>query len=572
MKKLAKKALILLLILAVLLTGLGVAGYAWVAGKLEKESLIAQMEEAWDCRVQLERTEVNLLSFPASVKLIGLKMVPKDEEAEKPLAQRALIKDEEVLVGAKEAVLSMQLTDLLRGTLKVEKLHLEGALVRMLIDENGDSSLDELFDDPYENDDDKYEYVEVSEPTAAPAPAPNAPAPENATPPAPNPAPVPAPEPVPSPAPAPTPQPNPDPLATPAPPPGGTPPVDSAPAPVNAAPAPVNAAPAPAATHTIVVTNPDGTKVTLVKKKKIKKKKKKRTKKEMYANELKLNLDIKEVSISNGLFENIDMEKGTYLTFSNLNVAIKNIDIVPTALATHNSCQLEMKSSIKFSKTEKKQEVTVADFAFEGTGKAAPFDAASGLWSPDLKLEILLKKGGLLGGLPLGKQLGKKDAKKVAEYGITLDEVAIGGVLTEETKTSIHVVRGSKLMLEGDTRFAFPQYEITMLDNSWFNAPEDAINARAKLVVSPELTQKIIEDAKKVLTKELGAEEAVSVVVDLIGIALMDEQKRLALPFRAKGSMSKPDVSLDTALTDVKDKLKDVGKSFLKSLLEDATK
>ncbi|RBP47610.1 hypothetical protein DES53_101407 [Roseimicrobium gellanilyticum] len=588
MKKLKKKALIVFLTLAALLLGAGTGGYFWVAGKLEKESLIAQMEEAWDCRVQLERTEVNLLSSPASVKLIGLKMVPKDDEAEKPLAQRALIKDEEVLVGAREAVLSMELMDLLKGTLKVEKLHLEGALVRMLIDEYGDSSLDELFDDPYEKDDDHYEYVEVPQATAAPAPnAPSpavnparapapappvpapAPAPENTAPPALVP---PTPTPAPTPTPTPTPQPNPDPVATPVPPVGAEPaPATRVPAPVPVAPSPV-ATPLPAATHTIVVTNPDGTKVTLVRKKKAKKKKKKRDKKEMYANELKLNLDIKEVSISNGLFENIDMEKGTYLTFSNLNVAIKNIDIVPTALATHNRCDLEMKSGIKFVKTEKKQEVTVADFAFEGTGKVAPFDATSGLWSPDLKLEILLKKGGLLGGLPLGKQLGKKDAKRVAEYGINLDEVAIGGVLTEDTKTGIHVVRGSKIMLEGDTRFAFPQYEITMLDNSWFNAPEDAINARAKLVVSPELTQKIIEDAKKVLAKELGAHEAVNVVVELIGIALMDEQKRLAVPFRAKGSMSKPDVSLDTALSDVKDKLKDAGKSFLKSLLEDATK
>jgi hypothetical protein len=325
---------------------------------------------------------------------------------------------------------------------------------------------------------------------------------------------------------------------------------------------------APGATHTIVVTNPDGKKVTLVRKKKTKKKKKKRDKKEMYANQLKLNLDIKEVSISNGLFENIDMEKGTYLTFSDLNVALKDIDIVPTALATHNSCVLDMKSGIKFVKTEKKKEVTVADFAFEGKGRAAPFDAATGLWSPDLKLEILLKKGGLLGGLPLGKQLGKKDAKRVAEYGISLDDVAIGGVLTEETKTGVHVVRGSKIMLEGDTRFAFPQYEITMLDNSWFNAPEDAINARAKLVVSPELTQKILEDAKKVLAKELGAQELVGAVVDVIGVTLMDDQQRLAAPFRVKGQMSKPDVSLDTALTDVKDKLKDAGKSFLKGLFD----
>jgi hypothetical protein len=375
---------------------------------------------------------------------------------------------------------------------------------------------------------------------------------------------------VPAPSSVPTPQPNPDPVATPTPP-AGAPPAAPTPAPVPAAPAP-DAVPAPAATHTIVVTNPDGTKVTLVRKKKAKKKKKKREKKEMYANELKLNLDIKEVSISNGLFENIDMEKGTSLTFSNLNVAIKDIDIVPTALATHNSCLLDMKSSIKFVKTEKKQAVTVADFAFEGTGKAAPFDAASGLWSPDLHLEILLKKGGLLGGLPVEKQLSKKDLKNVAENGISLEGIAIGGTLTEDSKTGVHIVRGSKIILQGDTRFAFEQYAIIMLDNSWFNAPEDLISARSKLDVSPEVTKRILDGAKKWLAKKTGMETAADVGVELLATALVNEQGRLVLDFRAKGKMSDPDVSLDTVLSDVKEKLKDAGKSFLKGLFEEEKK
>ncbi len=562
MKKLAKKALILLLILAVLLTGLGVAGHSWLAGRLKKEAIIAQMEEAWDCRVQLEGTEVSLLSSPATVKLVGLKMIPRDEEVKKPLAERAPVKDEEVLVGASEAVLSMELMDLVRGTLRVEKLHLENALVRMIIDEEGESSLDELFDEYEEVEEEAQEpapsaatHAAASSATASPPPAPApSPAPGTSTPPAPRPAP------------APTPPPNPDPVTTP------VPPAEAPPAaPAPAAPVPATA-PAPAASHTFVVTNPDGTKVTVVKKKKKKKKKKKREKKPMHANELKLNLAIKEVSISNGLFENIDLEKGTHITFSALNVALKDIDIVPTALALHNSCDLSMDSAIKVVKTEKQQQNTVADFAVSASGKAKPFDATTGLWSPDLMLEILLKKGGLLGGTPLGKQLSKKDSKRVAEYGISLDGVSIGGVLTEDINARIHVIRGNKIMMNGDTRFAFPQYELTMFDNSWFNAPEDMINARAKLVVSPELTTKILEDAKTVLTKEFGSKTLVDGVVDVIGATLMDDQKRLEIAFRAKGQMSKPDVSLDTVLSDIKDKLKDAGKNFLKGLFDEPGK
>ncbi|HSI65143.1 MAG TPA: hypothetical protein VLE43_18595 [Candidatus Saccharimonadia bacterium] len=579
MKKLAKKALVLLLILAALLTGLGVAGHAWVAGRLKKEALIAQMEEAWDCRVQLEGTELSLWSSPSTVKLVGLKMIPRDDEVEKPLAERAAVKDEDVLVAAREVVLSVELMDLVRGTLKVEKLHLDGVQVKMAIDEYGDSSLDELFESPYEVD--EYEEVEVEETLPAPAPVktgvgidgnaiPNPPAP------AVNPVPVPAPAPsatsptLPPPAPAPAPpavpQPTPDPVLTPAAPVGAEPPTSP---PSPPAPAAVPPPTTPGASASATAT-PEGTKVMVKKKKK--KKKKKRTKKPINASEIKLNLAIKEISISDGRFENIDLEKGTHITFDKLNVALNDIDIVPTALALHNSCDLLMESAIKVEKTEKKKQVTVADFTVKASGKARPFEVATGLWSPDLKLEILLKKGGLLGGTPLGKQLGKNDSKKVAEYGISLDDVSIGGVLTEDINAKIHVVRGNKIMIDGDTRFAFPQYELTMFDNSWFNAPEDLINARAKLVVSPELTTKILEDAKTVLTKEFGSKTLVDGVVDIIGATLMDEQKRLVIAFRAKGQMSKPDVSLDTVLSDIKDKLKDAGKSFLKGLFDDSGK
>lgn len=42
-----------------------------------------------------------------------------------------------------------------------------------------------------------------------------------------------------------------------------------------------------------------------------------------------------------------------------------------------------------------------------------------------------------------------------------------------------------------------------------------------------------------------------------MGSTLMDSEKRLVLPFKAKGPMSKPDVQLDTVLNDIKDLLKD---------------
>lgn len=551
-----KKALIFLVILVLLLGALGVGGHFWVTARLKKEALIAQMEEAWDCRAQLEASEVSLWSSPATVKLVGLKLIPRDDDAELPLEKRTPVKDEDVLVSAKEVVLSVELMDLVRGKLKIDRLHLAGVQVRTVIDEFGDSSLDDLFDDPYEVD--EYEEVEIEievpedHPDAQPVPAPTAaptPAPA-AAPPAPQPAPVTPPVP-------PTPQPTPDPTATPVPP--VAPPAPATPSGVQ----PPADTPTNAAARKAKPSKTPGKKTIKIKKKK---KKKKRTRKPWYASELKVDLAIKEVSISEGSFEQTDLEKSTHIVFDDLNVAFRDINVVAADLATHNSCTIDISTVLRVSKLD--ENLKVADFAIEGHGTAQPFEATTGLWSPDVNLEVLIKKGGLLGGTSIGQQMGKKDRQKVQDYGINLDDIAIGGVLQEDAAGRIHIVRGNKIILNQDLRLAFPQYEITMMDDSWVNAVEDAINARARLVVSQELSARMVGDAKKVLAKKFGAEELVNQAVDLLVTTLMDDQKRLALSFRAKGSMAKPQVSLETVFTDMKDKLKDAGISILKGLLD----
>ena len=576
-----KKALILFGTLFVLLGGTGVGGYLWILAQLKKEALIAKMEEAWDCRAHLDGTEVSLLSSPATVKLVGLKLTPvfEDEEGrtevEKPLEQRPPILDEDVLVSAKEAVLSVELTELLRGTLKIEKLHLDGVKVKAVIDKEGESSLDALFDSPEEAHEKANELPtsgSVSPPASSPVgkeEAPSAAAPVASPPPLPESVPTPAPPNASAPVAEPA-------SATPVAPAEPAAPVAEVPAPATPAPTvPTPAAPSKPGTTPPPSLPPsakasDGSKVLVKKSKKKKRTKKKRERKPMNASELRMNLAIKEVSISDGSFENIDLEKSTHILFDGLNVALNDIDIVPTDLANHNSCDFDLKSRIKVTKIDKQQ--TVADFVVSANGTAKPFDPGTSLWSPDLKLDVLLAKGGLLGGESLSKQLSKKDLKKISGYGISLDDIALGGVLKEDATARIHIIRGNKIMLEDDTRLAFPQYEITMLEKSWFNAPEDLHIARAKFVVSPELTQRIIDDAKKVVAKTVSESALLGGVVELLGSAIMDEQKRLTLSFRTKGPMSKPEVGLETAFSDIKDKLKDQGMGLLKGLLDEATK
>lgn len=144
-----KKALIVLSGLVVLVLGGGFWGQAWLKSKLQKEALIAKMEEAWNCRAHLDDTTVSLYSSPASINLVGLKLAPRDAEVEKPFAERAPLPADAAVVTAHNAVLSIQLADLLTGTLNVERLQLEGLNVRNVVDAEGHGSLDALFKSPH---------------------------------------------------------------------------------------------------------------------------------------------------------------------------------------------------------------------------------------------------------------------------------------------------------------------------------------------------------------------------------------------------------------------------------------
>lgn len=281
------------------------------------------------------------------------------------------------------------------------------------------------------------------------------------------------------------------------------------------------------------------------------------------AQDLSLALVVDKASISNGHIQVKDLGKQTQTVIENLNISLKEIDVDPVNLAKHNLCKLSFEGSIHVE--EYAVGKTIAKFSTLGDGVLEPFDPTTGIWKPDLDLNVTVKKGGLMGGEPLEEQLGKKDREKIKEYGIDLDGLAIGGVLQEDLVTRIHAV-GSKLIIKQDTVLLFPEYAITLLDTSWVNAPENNHILRGKLTVSTERTQRILSGAEKKLGERYG-DSVASLAQATVNATLLDEQKRLNLPFKSRGELSKPKVSLDTAMDSIKDNLKDAGRSLLKGLL-----
>jgi|GEM_PF-2394341 len=488
-----KKKLLIILSGLVVLTAAGLfSGYRWLAGRFEKDAVIAQMEIWWNCRATLDSSTVNLLTTPATVELKGLKLAPRDGDVAKPLAERGPFPDQAVLFSADQATLSVTLQDLLSRRYNIEELAISKLNVRTDINEEGDSSLDLMFDSPPD--------IIEPEPVATSGSA------------------------------------------------GSEPPKTGE----HVAETPVKAE---------------------------KKKEKKVTQsadagseeqteeseddEPFKASDLGMALQVKKASINEATLEMVDHKNDTHVTLSNVQLTLSNIDVNPANLSAQNRCDIAFDGGIEVTKLKSPE--VMANFRVLGSGTWNPFDPATGVWFPDLHLDVTVKKDSQLGGDPLESQMREKDMKKMKDYGLDLSGLAIGGILQEDLVTGIHAM-GSKLIIGKDTDLVFPDYRIQLAQKSWINASEDEHRLNGKLTASSELSDKILSGAEKKLGEKYG-ETMAALAQATVQATLMDEEKRLVLPFRSKGKLSKPDVSLDTAISDIADSLKNAGKSLLDSLL-----
>lgn len=479
-----KKKLLIFTASLFALLGIGTfAGYSWLTARFEKDAVIAQVEQWWDCRATLESSTVNLLSTPATVELRGLKLAISDDEVTKPYAQRSAFPEDQALLVAEHATLSVTLKDLLSRRYNIEKLHISNLRLRTEIDTEGDSTLDMMFDSPEDE----------SEPLPA--------------------------EQV------------------------------QTKRPLNALAANISSEP------------PQTGDPAKPKKKRTKKRKK--DKEPFKASDLGLALQVQEASVNNGSFEIVDFKNQTHMTLSNIALTLSDIDVDPNNLAAHNRSNLKFAGDIKTAKTDS-TEVT-ANFNVQGDGVFHPFAPDTGLWFPDLGLNILIKKGSSFGGAPLETQMREKDMKKMREYGLDLTGLAMGGVLQDDLVTQIHAI-GSKMIIGRDTHLIFPDYGITLLQKSWINAAEDDHRLNGRFTANPELSQRVLSGAQAKLGEKYG-DTVAALAQATINATFMDEQKRLIIPIKSRGPLSKPDVSLDGTIGDITDSLKSAGKSLLEGLL-----
>lgn len=232
-------------------------------------------------------------------------------------------------------------------------------------------------------------------------------------------------------------------------------------------------------------------------------------------------------------------------TTSNINdlyVRISEVDVDSGNLAEHNQCKVEIRGRIDSSGRAKvgdeTKDIKFADFSLNAHGLIKPLDDTSKAFAPHGQVTLELEKGGVFGGTQTIGQAAGKDksfAKMKDNFGIDVSDLVIGGVLQETVSAEVSYERG-RVLFPKDVRFAFPEYAVTLRQQTWINAAADDHDMHLQLLPSDPLAKSITDG----VTSKMG-----DGMVKLALSIFNDGHGKLAFEVSSSGRLSKPNFRLD---------------------------
>lgn len=397
----------------------------WAMRQLKPATWVELAEKNWNCRAELADAELSLFTKPATLKLTGLRLAPRDEQVALPYEQRTPLATDASVLEVPEALMEVKLDDLINRRLFVEKLRLLSPVVREIQDTEGKSSLSALFKKPGTQE------AEEASPKVTPAPA------------------------------------------------------------------------------------------------KVESKASKDDPVFAFA--------MHAASIEKG---RVEITSGTTrVTIENLDFTVTGIDVDKTDLARHNlmnalvSCQIQVSGMARIGGTQ--QPAQLALLTVSGESEITPYNVQTQEWKPFSKLKLTLAKGSIIAGhMTLGDAAGK-DLRKLQEYGVDLAPVVIGGPLMSDAVV-IGEFANDRFITRSQTRFAFPEYTVSIEPKSWVNAAQDKHEMEFRLICGPELQQRLTDGISRA-----GLGESLTRGVTK---ALADKDGRMTFDMESKGPLSKPKV------------------------------
>ena len=139
--KYRRKILATLVVLLLLMAGALIGANWWVGKETQPAALVRQLEISLNCRAEIAGTKVNLFSFPATLEVTGLRLLPRDPENDKPLNERLPPKKVETVLIIPRLTADLDLTALLKREIRIGQLTLTGVEAATIRRKNGENTL-----------------------------------------------------------------------------------------------------------------------------------------------------------------------------------------------------------------------------------------------------------------------------------------------------------------------------------------------------------------------------------------------------------------------------------------------
>ena len=229
--------------------------------------------------------------------------------------------------------------------------------------------------------------------------------------------------------------------------------------------------------------------------------------------------------------------KNTTVHLTDLNITLDGIDVSAIDPGRHNRIHANIRSRIQVEGLARiggvKRPAELANLQLSGQGTMIPFNLKTHAWEPSTTLKLTLASDSVLAGhITMGDVAGK-EMKKLQEYGVDLAPVQIGGALMVPA-----IIEGlftnNRFTLLTAARFAFPEYEVLIEENSWINGVQDQHEMDLHLSCGGALQARLKQG---VANAKLGDALSHSVVN-----ALLDKRGRMTFDIESKGSLADPQV------------------------------
>lgn len=284
-------------------------------------------------------------------------------------------------------------------------------------------------------------------------------------------------------------------------------------------------------------------------------------KKKFHVSQLPLQSTLKLAHLNGGTLKMFVEKSGAVIEVKVHDFSFSDINVNPYDLDSGNTATMHLDCTIAVDDPAENLRYTELHVGIDGG--IIPFEPDTGFLNPDMKYDVVFKKGTYVQSVPFMEKLGNS-VKELKEIGLKLDELGQKETLSEDQQARVGY-RDDTIRLIDPLVLPFDNYQLTLSKYSWIQTAKSEHKFGGNVLISNELTTKALDEVERVVRGKIGGDVA-AVARKLVDPILTENQ--ISLDFRSEGSLGKPKLKIDNPISSIKDALREQGKSLLDRTLD----